>query len=217
MGELEEQHAQTFQVFLDDDDATGQAPHWWARAGVSRSFQSLELFEDLSVAENLRAAADERSLAAYVPWLGRHTLQASDHLIAEAVRGFELEDDVDRPVSELSYGTRRLVAIARAMATEPSLLLLDEPAAGLSEAESGELARMIRQLVDERGVGVLLVEHDMHFIGSLCDEIVVLEYGAVIARGTPTEVMSDPAVVASYLGNLDDASPDPSSQPVTEA
>ncbi len=205
------------QVFLDDEDATGQAPHKWARAGVSRSFQSLELFEDLTVAENLRAAADERSPAAYMPWFGRRRTRESDDLIAEAVRGLELEDQVHQPVSELSYGTRRLVAIARAMATEPSLLLLDEPAAGLSEAESSELARMIKRLVDDRGVGVLLVEHDMHFIGSLCDEIVVLEYGAVIARGTPTEVMSDPAVIASYLGSPDDASPDPPSRPVTEA
>lgn len=193
------------QVFLDDEDATGQAPHWWARSGVGRSFQSLELFEDLSVVENLRAAADERSLATYLPRLGRRVAGPSDGLIADVIRGFGLEEDAHRSVSELSYGTRRMVAIARAMATEPSLLLLDEPAAGLSDTESGELARVIRQLVDERGVGVLLVEHDMHFIGSLCDEIVVLEHGAVISRGRPTEVMSDPAVVASYLGELDDA------------
>ena len=192
------------RVFLGNEDATGHKPHWWARAGVSRSFQSLELFEDLTVAENLRAAADERSPAAFMPWFGRRRTRESDDLIAEAVRGLELEEELHHPVSDLSHGTRRLVAIARAMATGPSLLLLDEPAAGLSDAESGELARMVRQLVDERGVGVLLVEHDMHFIGSLCDEIVVLEHGAVIARGTPTEVMSDPAVIASYLGRHDD-------------
>jgi sulfate-transporting ATPase len=117
-----------------------------------------------------------------------------------AVRELELEEYLDVVVSELPYGRRRLVAIARAVAGEPSVLLLDEPAAGLDSVETAELARVLRQLVDGWGIGVLVIEHDMSFVMSLCDELVVLNFGHQIARGTPEEVRADPDVVAAYLG-----------------
>jgi sulfate-transporting ATPase len=100
----------------------------------------------------------------------------------------------------LPYGQRRLVGIARAVAVEPSVLLLDEPAAGLSSAESAELAGLVRGLADEWGIAVLVVEHDMAFVMGVCDQIVVLDFGRVIARGTPEEIRADPAVIAAYLG-----------------
>ena len=103
-------------------------------------------------------------------------------------------------VSDLSFGRRRLVGIARAVATQPSVLLLDEPAAGLGEAESRELAALVRRLADEWGIAVLLVEHDMSFVMGVCDELVVLDFGRVIGRGTPGAVRADPTVIAAYLG-----------------
>ena len=104
------------------------------------------------------------------------------------------------PDGHLAFGRRRLVGIARAVATQPSILLLDEPAAGLGDAESAELAALVRRLADEWGIGILLVEHDMRFVMDVCDRIVVLDFGRTIGSGTPEEIRRDPAVVAAYLG-----------------
>src|SRR5205085_8298165 len=120
------------------------------------------------------------------------------------IREFGLEADLPRPVEDLPYGRRRLLAIARAVATAPAFLLLDEPAAGLGDEETAELAHLVRRLADDWGIGVLLVEHDMRFVMDVCDQIVVLDFGRKIAEGTPDEVRNDPAVVAAYLGDWDD-------------
>ena len=194
-------------IKLDDTEISGWSVVRRARAGVSRTFQSLELFEEMSVIANLRAACDRRDRLAYLadlvvprdPPLSESALLAVDH--------FRLADHLDKQVSELSYGERRLVAIARALASRPSLLLLDEPAAGLGSVESAELAGLVRQLVDDWGVAVLLVEHDMDFVMSVCDEITVMDFGKKIAQGTPGEIRTNPAVIAAYLGaeQADDA------------
>ena len=190
-------------VCLGDRDVTRMPVHRRAGAGLSRSFQSLELFEDMTVLDNLYAACDRPG-----PWAGLTDLVRPGkrplpaHVLL-AVREFGLQDSLDRPVGDLSYGERRLLAIARSVAASPSVLLLDEPAAALSDDETRELARLVRRLADEWGMGVLLVEHDVDMVMSVCDEIVVLDFGRRICAGTPQEVRRDPAVRAAYLGDLE--------------
>jgi len=124
--------------------------------------------------------------------------------VVRAIEEFELDEDLHREVSDLSYGKRRLLAIARAVAMHPSVLLLDEPAAGLSSVESVELARVVRRLADEWGMAILVVEHDMNFVMGVCDQVVVLDFGAKIAEGTPDQVRNNPGVIAAYLGDKSD-------------
>jgi sulfate-transporting ATPase len=176
-----------------------------ARLGLRRSFHSLELFEDISVEDNIRAGSDQRaSRRSWVTdlfWPGRDEL--SPTAIA-AVREFELEQHLDDTPDELPYGRRRLVGIARTVASGPSVVMLDEPAAGLDENETAELARLIRRLADERNMGVLLVEHDVGLVMSTCDRVVVVDFGRVIASGTPAEIQGDRAVRDAYLGQADE-------------
>jgi sulfate-transporting ATPase len=120
-----------------------------------------------------------------------------------AIKEFELEPELTKRVNELSYGRRRLTAIARTIAVRPSILLLDEPVAGLSPHEGAELADGIRRLAREWGMGILLVEHDMTFVMGVCDRIVVLDFGKQIATGTPQEIRANPLVIAAYLGDPD--------------
>jgi sulfate-transporting ATPase len=124
--------------------------------------------------------------------------------VVRAIKAFELHEDLHREVSDLSYGKRRLLAIARAVAMHPSVLLLDEPAAGLGSVESAELALVVRRLAQEWGMAILVVEHDMNFVMGVCDKVVVLDFGRLIANGTPEQVRKDPAVIAAYLGDTSD-------------
>jgi ABC-type branched-subunit amino acid transport system ATPase component/branched-subunit amino acid ABC-type transport system permease component len=191
-------------VTLNGLDMTRWQTFRRARAGVSRSFQSLELFEGVSVRENLVTASEDRDFAAYATnlvWPGKRSYASA---AIAAIREFGLEQDLEQVPSELPYGRRRLVAIARAVASEPSVLLLDEPAAGLDETEAVELARLIRRLADTWGLAILIVEHDMALVMSICDEITVIDFGREIAHGTPHEIRSNPAVIAAYLGEPED-------------
>ncbi len=172
-----------------------------ARAGLGRSFQSLELFEDMTVGDNLRTAGDRRDVLSYLTDLVHPGRRPFSAVAVAAIRELELRDDLDRMPSELPFGRRRLVAIARALAAGPSVLLLDEPAAGLDEHETIELGSLIRRLADEWGMAVLLVEHDVALVTTVCDEILVLNFGKPLAFGTPAEIHANPDVVAAYLGS----------------
>jgi sulfate-transporting ATPase len=195
--------ASSGSIALDGRSIQGLNATRRSRLGLRRSFQSLELFDDISVEENIRAGSDVHtsrwSWLGDLVWPRQHELTPT---ACAAVREFELEAHLGEMPDELPYGRRRLVGIARTVASGPSVVLLDEPAAGLDESESAELAHLIRRLADERNMGVLLVEHDVGLVMSTCDRIVVLDFGRVIASGTPDEIRDEPAVRNAYLGQL---------------
>jgi ABC-type branched-subunit amino acid transport system ATPase component len=190
-------------VELDGRSLTGAPAHRRARAGITRSFQSLELFEDLSVLENLRCASDRRNLRGYLAALFRPKDSPLPPAAVAAVHEFRLADALDRRPTELSFGRRRLIAIARSVACGGSFLLLDEPVAGLGGAEVEELATLVRRLVKDWNLGVLVIEHDVSFVMSVCDEITVLDFGEQIAHGSPGAIRTDPRVRAAYLGTAE--------------
>jgi sulfate-transporting ATPase len=192
-------------IALNDTDIKRAAPHDRVAAGAARSWQSLELFEDVSVRENILVASDDYRWTHGVTGLVRPGDAELSSVALAAVEEFGLADDLDRLPGELSYGRRRLVGIARTVALSPSVLLLDEPAAGLSDVESRELGALVTRLAKTWGMSIVLVEHDVDLVMEICDRVVVLEFGKVIATGTPSEVRRDPAVLAAYLGTADAA------------
>lgn len=187
-------------ITLDGQNIGSWSAQRRAVAGIGRSFQSLELFETMTVRENILSACDRRDWKAFVIDLIRPGRDLYSPAALAAIREFHLVDDLDRKPSELPYGRRRLLAIARAVATGSSILLLDEPAAGLDDTETAELGRLIRKLANELRMAVLLVEHNVSVVLEISDRISVLDFGKVIATGTPAEVRADPAVIAAYLG-----------------
>lgn len=176
---------------LDGVDIGHRPAHEVARAGVVRTFQSMRLFRRLTSLQNVEVSA----LAA-----GRVRRGRSHEYARKLLADLGLSQLEDRDAATLSYGDQRRLEIARALAATPRFLLLDEPAAGMNEAESDELRDSIRRIRDDRGCGVLAVEHDLRLIMQLCEKIYVLNEGRVISEGTPHEVRADPAVVAAYIG-----------------
>jgi ABC-type branched-subunit amino acid transport system ATPase component/branched-subunit amino acid ABC-type transport system permease component len=193
----------TGQVLLDGRRIDRLHATQRARAGMTRSFQTLEIFEDLTVADNLRTASDPGGLTPYFRDIiyPKH-LPLSDAALA-CVDEFNIAPLLDRVPTELSYGQRRLVAIARAVATAPSVLLLDEPAAGLVEWSAAELAMLIQRLANDWGMAILVIEHDIRFVMTACDSVLALNFGEEIAFGPPEVVRRDPAVVSAYLGDVE--------------
>lgn len=188
------------EIRLNDKRVDTAPAHVRARAGIARSFQSLELFETSTVRENIFAACDNGSL---VPYLTDLVYPRTPVLTSEALAALDelgLTEHLDDSVNSLSYGQRRLLAIARAVAQNPTVLLLDEPAAGLSGHEVEELRTVVRRLAEEWGFAILVVEHDMSFVMQACDKVTVLNFGKQIGYGTPAEIQADPVVVEAYLG-----------------
>jgi ABC-type branched-subunit amino acid transport system ATPase component len=186
----------------------GLPPHRVARLGIARTFQSLRLFLNMSVIENVMAATYGRTRA--MPWESVLRLprarreERESRALAEDVLSFFGQRLAgyrwDQPAYSLSYANRRRLEIARALATGPRLLLLDEPAAGMNPAETHEITELIGRLRDERGVAILVIEHDMHVVGGCSDRVVALDHGVKIAEGGFDEVANHPAVVEAYMG-----------------
>jgi branched-chain amino acid transport system ATP-binding protein len=180
-------------VRVDGKDVTGLPPHKRARLGLGRTFQRIEVFSSLTVHDNVRAAAEARR-----SW-GRDEPDP-ERTATELLERVGLAEVVHERVDMLSTGLLRLVEIARALASRPCLLLLDEPGSGLNSSESAALGDLLVELVAD-GTSILLVEHDVELVMRVCQQLYVLDFGAVIARGTPEQVQSDPAVQAAYLGS----------------
>ncbi|GAA3076967.1 ABC transporter ATP-binding protein [Streptosporangium carneum] len=179
---------------FDGQDVLRRRPSERARMGIARTWQTLQLFEDLTVSENVRMAVPRRPKAVGV--LPRRGGERAEH---DALARLGIGGLADRMPGELSHGQRVLVGIARALAGDPKLLLMDEPAAGLDGSERDLLGEILRDVVAS-GTSVVLVDHDMPLVLGICDRLYVLDFGAVIASGAPRQVRNDPAVVAAYLG-----------------
>ena len=186
-------------VLLDGERIDELGPHDRTRRGLIRTFQSRELFEDLTVRENLLVAASPPTRGGMLRDLLRPRHDAPAVVDAE-LDELDLLGVADRRPDELSNGRRHMVAMARALVARPRLLLLDEPAAGLDTHETAELAEVLRRL-PERGVTVLLVDHDMSIVLGVCDTVHVLDFGGLIASGPPAQVRNDPVVISAYLGS----------------
>ena len=195
----------TGTVLLDGKDTHGMNTMQVNQAGIARTFQNIRLFSNLSVADNVKCAMDASlrcSMAGSIlrlPGFFREEKAAHQRAL-ELLELFDMQDLAEAKAGSLPYGAQRRLEIARALATNPSLLLLDEPAAGMNPSETAELMATIRKIRDTFQIAVLLIEHDMSLVMNICEGIAVLNFGRVIAKGTPEEIQSNPMVIEAYLG-----------------
>ncbi len=187
-------------VVFEGTDITRTRPYKRARMRLARTFQSVELFDDLTVDENLLVASEHVNVGTALRDLFLPHRPPDRTGVDWAISVCGLQDIVDRYPGEISHGQRKLVGVGRALALQPRLVLLDEPAAGLDTDESLELGEKLRTMPREHGVTVFLIDHDMGLVLSICDRLMVLDFGKQIALGTPTEIREDPTVIGAYLG-----------------
>jgi len=200
----------TGSILLDGNDTHNMNTASVNRAGIARTFQNIRLFPNLTVEENVKVAMDNHmkySMASGIlrlPSFWKEERVAHERAL-ELLSIFHMEDLAGVKAGSLPYGAQRRLEIVRALATNPSLLLLDEPAAGMNPSETAELMENIRKIRDTFQIAVLLIEHDMNLVMNICEGICVLNFGRIIAKGTPEEIQANPAVVEAYLGKQKEA------------
>lgn len=192
-------------IVLDGKDITGRSPEAISKAGIARTFQNIRLFNEMSVLDNVKVALHNQVRYSMMTGILRlpsfrekeHEMNRQAHKLLQI---FDLDGQANLKASQLPYGKQRKLEIARALGTNPKLLLLDEPAAGMNPNETEELMQTVRSVRDQFGIAILLIEHDMNFVMGICEEITVLDYGRVIARGDGKSIRNNPKVIAAYLG-----------------
>ena len=193
-------------IRLDNQNLIGKKPHDICKLGVARTFQNIRLFQKLTVLDNVKVALHNQvtyNLFESMVHLGsyRKKEKEMDRRALEILKVFDLDHEAGNLAANLPYGKQRKLEIARALATNPKLLLLDEPAAGMNPNETGELMDTIRLVREKYGVTILLIEHDMKLVQGICEYLYVLNFGKLLAEGTPKEVLNDPAVIKACLGD----------------
>ncbi len=192
-------------LYFEDQDITREPAHDIAKLGIARTFQNIELFENATVLNNLLVGRHQRCTTQlwqellFLPNVRRDE-KAHRRRVEQVIEFLDLEAHRDKLISGLPYGVRKVIELARALCTEPKLILLDEPSSGLNVEETDDMSFWIRDMKTELGITVLMVEHDMTLVNRVSDRVIALNYGKVLAMGPPADVQAHPDVIAAYLG-----------------